>query len=62
MLAVGHEPADKGEALEVDTVCRTAADSGSKCGTTRSTRSSSFRVSHFNVWSLRSGRMLPHPK
>ncbi len=34
----------------------------SKCGTTRSTRSSSLRVSHLSVLSLRSGRMLPHPK
>src|SRR5918999_5180139 len=34
----------------------------SKCGITRSRRSSSFRVTHFSVLSLRSGRMLPHPK
>jgi hypothetical protein len=34
----------------------------SKCGITRSIMSSSRRVSHFKVLSLRSGRMLPHPK
>jgi hypothetical protein len=34
----------------------------SKCGTTRPRMSSSRRVSHFTVLSLRSGRMLPHPK
>jgi hypothetical protein len=41
---------------------RTAADSSRSGGMTRSRMSPSRRVSHFTVLSLRSGRMLPHPK
>jgi hypothetical protein len=60
MAAGRHDPAD---GCDRSKSARLADRSGYcwKCGITRPRRSSSRRVSHFSVLSLRSGRMLPHP-